>query len=173
MSFNAYFKQTLHDSVQQYILRKVRILIYLEDDSISVMETPQENSGIPQGVLIIRQRLPKNENEYYSALDFNVGQDITFYGKTFRITDCDQFTKKYMTETLNISLNPAESTPNDPYLEARNKPKSNPASKLQHNDRLKKFLRNDRKVLRFYCQWDDRESMYGELRDFVRSNMIL
>jgi hypothetical protein len=36
-----------------------------------------------------------------------------------------------------------------------------------HTDKLKKFLENDRKVLRFYCVWDDRESLYGEVREFV------
>ena len=148
-------------------MRKVRILIYLEDDSISVMETPQENSGIPQGVLIMRQRLPKTENEYFTARDFNLGKDISFYGKSFRIIDCDQFTQQYMTETLKISLNAPEAEPVDPYLESRNKPKTNTATKVHHNDRLKKFLLNDRKVLRFYTLWDDRESMYGELREFV------
>lgn len=29
------------------------------------------------------------------------------------------------------------------------------------------FLKNDRKVLRFYCCWDDRESLYGDFRRFV------
>jgi EF-hand domain-containing protein 1 len=65
----------------------------LEDDSIVVLEPPVENSGIPQGVLIKRQRLPKNSGEYYSVRDFNLGINITFYGKTFRIVSCDQFTK--------------------------------------------------------------------------------
>ena len=29
------------------------------------------------------------------------------------------------------------------------------------------FLKYDRKVLRFYMAWDDRNSLYGELRPFV------
>lgn len=32
-------------------------------------------------------------------------------------------------------------------------------------DTLGQFLRNDRKVLRFTAYWDDRESMFGDLRD--------
>lgn len=31
-------------------------------------------------------------------------------------------------------------------------------------DKLKQFLELDRKVLRFYCVWDDRDSMFGEMR---------
>jgi hypothetical protein len=32
---------------------------------------------------------------------------------------------------------------------------------------LKQFLENDRKVLRFYCVWDDRTSVFGDLRHMV------
>lgn len=34
-------------------------------------------------------------------------------------------------------------------------------------DKLKQFLDNNRKVLRFYCLWDDRESLYGDRRPYV------
>ena len=74
-------------------MRRVHILYFLEDDSISVVEPPVENSGIPQGVLIKRQKLPKSSTEYYKVSDFNLGKNITFYGKTFRIVSCDKFTE--------------------------------------------------------------------------------
>lgn len=32
---------------------------------------------------------------------------------------------------------------------------------------LKKFLENDRKVLRFYCYWDNTEELFGEKRKYV------
>jgi hypothetical protein len=32
---------------------------------------------------------------------------------------------------------------------------------------LKKFIQNDRKVLRFFCLWDDRDSLYGDRRPYV------
>jgi hypothetical protein len=32
---------------------------------------------------------------------------------------------------------------------------------------LKKFLENDRKVLRFYCVWDDTDSVFGDERNMV------
>lgn len=34
-------------------------------------------------------------------------------------------------------------------------------------DRLKQFLDNNRRVLRFYCLWDDRDSLYGDRRPYV------
>ncbi|KAJ1542859.1 EF-hand domain-containing protein 1, partial [Nowakowskiella sp. JEL0078] len=48
LRFDAFFKQTVHESGEQYHLRKVRIYYYVEDDSIAVVEPPVENSGIPQ-----------------------------------------------------------------------------------------------------------------------------
>lgn len=36
-----------------------------------------------------------------------------------------------------------------------------------HIDTLGQFLENDRKVLRFYAYWDDRESMFGDLRNLI------
>ncbi len=42
--FNAYFKQTVHESQNEHFrVRHVNIYYYLEDDSISVVEPPVEN----------------------------------------------------------------------------------------------------------------------------------
>ncbi|KAJ3286632.1 EF-hand domain-containing protein 1 [Borealophlyctis nickersoniae] len=174
LRFDAYFKQTVHESREQYHLRRVRILYFVEDDSIAVVEPPVENSGIPQGVLIKRQRMPKNSEEFYSVRDLNLGVDVRFYGKTFRVVGCDGFTERYMRETEHIDLNPPEPMPMDPYQVARSRPTritptttGGVATQTRNNDKLKRFLENDRKVLRFFCVWDDRGSMFGELREFV------
>lgn len=34
-------------------------------------------------------------------------------------------------------------------------------------DTLKQFLDHDRKVLRFYCFWDDTESVFGDPRELI------
>ena len=48
--FNAYYKQTVHESpAEHFRVRPVNIYYYLEDDSISVVEPHVENSGMPQG----------------------------------------------------------------------------------------------------------------------------
>jgi len=52
------------------------------------------SSGIPQGKLIKRQRLPKNDlGEYWHWKDLNLGINVTFYGKVFHLYDCDAWTK--------------------------------------------------------------------------------
>ena len=33
---------------------------------------------------------------------------------------------------------------------------------------LKKFLENDKKVLRFYCYWDNRDALFGERLPYVK-----
>lgn len=49
------------------------------------------------------------------------------------------------------------------YVEARlGKP-----SHLLDGDKLRQFLENNKKVLRFWCVWDERQSMYGDRRPYV------
>lgn len=44
LRFDAYFKQTVHESPSEYYrIRDVKIYYYLEDDSISVVERAIEN----------------------------------------------------------------------------------------------------------------------------------
>lgn len=38
---------------------------------------------------------------------------------------------------------------------------------MLEEDKLKQFLGCNRKVLRFYCLWDDRENLYGDRRPYV------
>jgi hypothetical protein len=102
LRFDGYFKQTVHESTEQYHLRRVLIHYYLEDDSIAVVEPPVENSGIPQGVLIKRHRIPKSSTDFYSIKDFNLATNVTFYGKTFRVVSCDKFTE--VNDSIKYSL---------------------------------------------------------------------
>lgn len=49
---------------------------------------------MPQGKLIKRQRLPKNDlGDYWHWKDFNLAINLTFYGKVFHIYDCDKWTE--------------------------------------------------------------------------------
>jgi len=84
---------------ENFRVRRCDFYYYLDDDTIHVNEPKSENSGIPQGYFVKRHRVKKNENEYYHWKDFNLQTEISFYGKVFRICDCDDFTK------VNISLN--------------------------------------------------------------------
>lgn len=61
-----------------------------------------------------------------------------------------------------------ERMPTDSYIQSRVKQLEQTHTASLHEDKLYKFMQFDRKVLRFYCVWDDRVNMYGEVREFVR-----
>ncbi|KAK3704391.1 hypothetical protein QZH41_008280 [Actinostola sp. cb2023] len=165
--FHAYFKQAVHESPGEYYrVRPVKIYYYLEDDAISVVEPVVENSGIPQGKLIKRQRLPKNDlGDYWHWKDFNIGIFVTFYGKVFFICDCDAWTREFMASE-GIDLNSPEPISKDPYTESRKQPLRAYVTPSSF-DKLKQFIKLDRQVLRFFCVWDDRDSMFGEMRPCI------
>lgn len=52
LTFDAYFKSTVNESFGcSYNLRKCKIIYFLEDDTIKVVEPVVINSGLPQGML--------------------------------------------------------------------------------------------------------------------------
>lgn len=68
-----------------------------------------------------------------------------------------------------IELNPPSSRPPDPYMESRCQPQHTYITPSTY-DKLQQFLEMDRQVLRFYCMWDDRENMFGEMRPYVSTD---
>lgn len=173
LRFSAFFQEAVHEKREEkYRIRNCTILYYLEDDSIQVNEARQENSGIPQGTLIRRHRIsqpPPNDDQFYTVEAFNVGNAVTLYGRNFTIKDCDEFTRNFLTKT-GAKVPVAMSTePADPYFVHR---KNQAATMQPHRpyekcDTLKQFLDNDRKVLRFYCIWDNSSEMFGDVRELV------
>ena len=96
LSFQGYFKESVVESpLENWRLRKVLIYYYLNDGTIYIMEPRIENSGIPQGVFLSRQKVPKTTNgcNWYTWEDFNVGINMNFNDHIFRITSCDKFTQ--------------------------------------------------------------------------------
>jgi len=167
LKFDGYFKETVNESAQEfYRVRPVEFYYYLEDDSIAIIEPKVENSGIPQGKLLRRQQLPKDDQgNNYHWKDLNVAQNFCVYGKVFRLTHCDKFTTDYLT-SRGIVLNDCEMIPDDPYTVSRIQLPHQTVTKSEWDER-KRFLELDRKVLRFWCVWDDRDAMFGQLRPFI------
>uniref|UniRef100_A0A7S3GFT2 Uncharacterized protein n=1 Tax=Palpitomonas bilix TaxID=652834 RepID=A0A7S3GFT2_9EUKA len=192
LRFYGYFVEPVHERREEtYRVRKCIIYYYLEDDTIHVQEPKQENSGIPQGVFIKRHRIPKESGEFYTMDDLTIGIELSFYARTFKVIGCDPFTREYYLKEKSRELPENEpSFPEDPYQTQRDllitrkavvgppKPKDDdlirfmeaklglPAPRLA-KDKLNQFLKNDRKVLRFYCLWDDRDNMFGQKRPYV------
>ncbi|XP_046903814.1 EF-hand domain-containing family member C2 isoform X1 [Hypomesus transpacificus] len=172
LCFNAYFEETVTQKQEEkYRVRRCKIYFYLEDDTIQVVEPEFKNSGIPQGTLIRRHRIPlppPNDNQFYTVHHFNTNQQMTLYSRTFMITDCDPFTKNFLRK-LGVRINGPGSAPEDPYSNLRQQMEENmkPLRPYERQDTLKQFLDHDRNVLRFYCHWDDSENMFGDPRELT------
>ncbi|NWW89265.1 EFHC1 protein, partial [Rhynochetos jubatus] len=167
LKFDAYFQEDVPLSADEhYRIRQVSIYYYLEDDSMSVIEPVVQNSGLSQGKLIRRHRVPKNDRgDHYHWKDLNRGMNITMYGRTYRIVDCDPFTQVFL-ESQGIELNPPEKMVFDPYTELHRMPVHKYITPSDF-DRLKQFLTYDKQVLHFYAMWDDTDSMFGENRPYI------
>lgn len=91
-----------------------------QDDTIAVYEPAVPNSGLQQGTLLARQKVPKahRPGQFFSWKDFNVAQDMVFFGRTFHLADCNASTEAFLYKN-GIDLNPREEAPADPYTMAR------------------------------------------------------
>jgi len=185
LCFHGYFKETVPtgtSNVETWRVRKCVFYYYLEDDSMAVMEPKVDNSGLRHGALIKRHCIPKGNQGYVKPADLHVGAEIVIYGRIFYLVDADEYTRQFYKdcgESLAVSMNyPMDSftkkkkggqnsdhhkrmNPMKEHMEAALGKQFNATSILQ-----KKFLANDRKVLRFYCVWDD-DRVFGEQRPFI------
>lgn len=172
LCFDAFFQEAVNEKrEEQYRVRNCKVYFYLEDDSIQVIEPRAKNSGIPQGTLIRRHRIPRPppyDDSFYTVEDFNVGKDITLYSKTFKITDSDEFTQNFLGK-LGVRVKNSNSVPSDPYMKHRKAMDESmqPLRPYEKHDTLKQFLDHDRHVLRFFCFWDDSDQMFGDPREMV------
>ncbi|XP_049888061.1 EF-hand domain-containing protein 1-like, partial [Pectinophora gossypiella] len=165
LNFTAFFKQGVYDSpVETYRVRLVNIIYFLEDDSMTVMEPRVRNSGIWQGRLVKRGKIPKNDlGEYWHWKDLDVGKDICIYGKVFHTCTCDLYTREWL-ESQGIELSKEEEIPQDPYSQKEFwKSQPIPKKPKAKEDTLRRFLEYDGKVLAFDVVWDDRDSFLGQL----------
>lgn len=81
--------------------RKVNIYFYTEDGTMSIVERPQLNSGIPQGTLCARAVVWKRDGNPVTEEDFAMGEALDIFGQTYHITDCDQSTRRYYQRSAN------------------------------------------------------------------------
>ncbi|KAJ8980307.1 hypothetical protein NQ317_005228 [Molorchus minor] len=167
LTFRAFFKQSVVESPNEfYRVRQVNIIYFLEDDSITVMEPKIPNSGLNQGRLVRRGPIPKdNRGNYWHWKDLNVGKDLAFYGVVYHTVDCDVFTKEYML-SQGLEMADAEEMPVDPYTQTRTLLVTPKLTKTPPaDDKLRRFLEYDGKILKFHAVWDDRENT-GQLEKF-------
>jgi len=186
LRFSGYCREAAHQVAlgsEPFRIRPIVLLYHLEDDTMQISEPPTANSGLAQGVVVRRQRVPFNEQGGCFTLDhLFVGAELPVYGRMYRLTGADAFTRAFY-EQNGAPLEEDEQQPLDPF--ARKSAVAAPRSfrKTANADSIhaeaergnpphrgieatQKFLRNDGKVLRFYAQWEDTK-LYGEIKPYI------
>ncbi|CAN0297091.1 unnamed protein product [Lampetra fluviatilis] len=178
LSFEGFTREEVPQSpVETRRVRHVRVLFFLEDDSIQVLEPQVKNAGMPQGTIIRRQRIPlpgPRSERCYTAEDLNVGHEVVFFSRVFTLASCDAFTRHFL-RRLGVQPGTDAPLPVDPYTSGRDAREGSqrPRRPYERVDTLRQFLERDRQVLRFYCAWhdddddDDEEEEEGDDDDLV------
>lgn len=160
--------------------RNIIVMFHLEDGTISMCEPKVENSGIPQGAFLKRQRVPRADGKgFFGPDDFRVGSEVGFYARTYHLTGCDRFTRWFYGEN-GIDVGDDEELGMDQWSKSYKFMKTAekgglPSTKSAIDQKiigkyslgappidmkLTQFLLNDRKVLAFKAYWDD-HTPYG------------
>jgi len=78
--------------------RKFIIAFYLSDDTLSIFEPAQKNSGIVEGKFLERRKY-KNVDKgmaFITPTDLAIGGDVKINGYSFHLQSADEFTAKYL-----------------------------------------------------------------------------
>eukprot|EP00434_Breviolum_minutum_P035511 symbB.v1.2.031437.t1/scaffold3650.1/size52688/1 len=181
-----FFQESVPDSAEENSrYRHVYIMYFMEDGTLGINEPKVENSGLPQGNFLKRQKVEKEDGTYIGPDDFQIGSEVTICGHTFHICGCDRFTRWFFEEN-GVAIEEDEEIPIDTWQNNYRIRKARdrggiPVSKGVMDDKalfralggippvdkkLSQFLLNDRKVLRFKGYWDD-HTPYGTRFYFV------
>jgi hypothetical protein len=160
--------------------RHVSIMYSMEDGTLQIAEPRVENSGIPQGAFLKRQRVLRADGQgFIGPDDFRVGAEISIYSRTYHLTGCDRFTRWFYEEN-GIDVGEDEPLVVDNWqksykfqktVEKGGLPMTRSAYDAKEltkyqigappaDKKFIQFLMNDRKVLRFNAFWDD-HTLYG------------
>ena len=84
--------------VPEDVDRRFIISFYLADDSISIYEPAQKNSGIIEGKFLERRKYKNVDNggQFITPSDMAIGGNVKINGYSFAILSCDDYTKKYL-----------------------------------------------------------------------------
>lgn len=180
LRFKLYFEENIaKPSRETYRVRKFTLLYYLSDSQIEINEEKEENSGIVQGKFLKKTLIRKKDGNAFQANDLKIGATLHILGRNFICYDCDNFTRDYHIRRGVSMPSPADTgifPPLDDYHSGLREEKAfeKIARKIQINEKLKskradnlrQYLDNDRKVLRFYCVWDDTRQ-YGLKNHYI------
>ncbi|SCU69950.1 cAMP response protein, putative [Trypanosoma equiperdum] len=197
VSFLAYFVEDIPEGTETKIVRKVCIRYYTQDNSISVQEAKQQNSGIVQSTILSRRQVPRrmdNINDIVMLEDFQIGGTITLFSREYHILDMDARSRLYYKKVLGQTVPEPLSWPIEidkfATMQAQLSKSTHRLATSEDMDQKRaieqqltgiytkhptediltaqNFLRhNINEHLTFLALWDDRESLSGDLRFVV------
>ena len=96
------FTARFNTRVPEDVDRRFIISFYLSDDSLSIYEPAQKNSGIMHGPFLQKKRYKNVDNggEFITPSDMPIGGDVKINGYSFHILSCDQYSENYLAEHL-------------------------------------------------------------------------
>ena len=191
--FDAYFEEDVHESALETMRVHIcEICFYVEDGTLEIRKTKQENSGMPHGVFLSRRKVPKKgrDSSFHCIDDMKIGNTIEIYGRKFRIVGCNESTKLFVKKYHGWSEEDVASIPlpADKFSE-QNRERMMRESGVPGVNRNRKmhelkefmetmmgkqtsladrgmFLECGQSALSFHVVWDDRERLYGEIQSF-------
>lgn len=177
-------------TVQGKFLRRHRIPKSLPPKSI---RSPPRNANgrlisSGRGVLSANSPITLNQ-EFYTVKDFIAGAELVIYGRKYIISNCDDATRRYLELENNIPFGePITDVPNIDFETCFANPSpmtavgsravtrgdnisrasTTRASKFRAEaahctEESRAFFQYDKKILRFYGIWDNRNQLYGDV----------
>ena len=191
--FNAYYEEdVLQSAIEEKRIHTCEVYFYVEDGTMEIIETKQENSGIVQGRYLRRSRVakPGTSSSFYEIDDLKCGNQIVIYSRPFHIASCNESTRDYVLRYHHWNEDDVETLPlpRDRFAES-NVAKMRRESGVPGVDRKRKmndlkqvmesilgketsmtdrgmFLECGTDALCFHVLWDDRERLYGDIQYF-------
>lgn len=97
------FTGKLNTRVPEDVDRRFIVSFFLADDTLSIYELPQKNSGILEGKFLHRNKYKNVDKNmaFLTLTDLAIGGDVRINGHFFHILDADTYTKKYLEQYLD------------------------------------------------------------------------
>lgn len=197
LTFQAYFVEQMESDPDSYDpassslaesrVRKCNIYFYVDSGCMMIVEKPSLNSGIPQGKLVKKSVVFKQDGTPFTVHDLHLGEEIVVYNRRYKLIDCDNATRKYLKKMTGVTQCAPLDAPEDPYMASRKlverthsdewgkyHSKKNPNKTWMEvmkgnyvdNTGREGFMRYGNQKLSFKCAWDNTGMLYGDRQEF-------
>ena len=169
------------------ILRRVAIVYYLEDDTMSVKVLADRKRGMAESQILRKHLVPKPGGEdMYTWREMGPGCDVNLFGRFIHIVSADRVSRLWMdrqgkaegiffkdNEEMPAELLPSAQDVTQP--ERKRSTRNDPGRRFmlarmgivdKQLEDVAKFMQFDGQVLNFKCVWDDPSLGHEGLRDF-------